>query len=69
MNRAEIPAPNVARADADGFHVECPECRDFVTVDLVEREVESGGHHSEPDMARYERHYRKEHGSNVDRDV
>jgi hypothetical protein len=61
MNNAEIPAPNVARADADGFYVECPACREFVAVDLVEHEVESGGHHSEPDMARYEAHYRREH--------
>jgi hypothetical protein len=61
MNRAEIPAPNVARADADGFHVECPACREFVTVDLVEHEVETGGYHAEPDMAKYEAHYREEH--------
>lgn len=41
--------------------MECPACREFVAVDLVEHEVESGGHHSEPDMARYEAHYRREH--------
>jgi hypothetical protein len=58
----EIPQPNVTRADSDGFHVECPECRDWITVPLVEHKIETGGHHSDPDMKPYETHYTEAHG-------
>lgn len=56
-----IPQPSITRADSAGFHVECPTCLLWVTVDLVEREVETGGFHSEPDMARYVAHHEAEH--------
>jgi hypothetical protein len=39
-------------------------CGEFIDVDTVEHEVGEGdrrGHHTEPDPARYEAHFRKEH--------
>jgi hypothetical protein len=62
MNNDEIPAPNVARADSEGFYLQCPACGEFVKVDLIESKVESGGYHSEADVAKYQSHYREQHG-------
>jgi hypothetical protein len=59
----DIPQPSITRADGDGFHVECPTCLTWITVPLVEREVETGGYHAEPDMAPYETHHIEAHTS------
>jgi hypothetical protein len=64
MSRPTVPQPNVWRCENGQYSAECPECQVFVDVDSVEHEVGEGirrGHHTEPDPARYEAHYRKEH--------
>lgn len=64
MSKREVPQPNVARCENGQYSLQCPECLVFIDVDSVEREVGDGdrrGHHTEPDPARYEAHFRKEH--------
>lgn len=59
-----IVQPNVVRCEDGQYSAECPGCGEFIEVDAVEHEVGEGlfrGHHTEPDMAKLEAHYRKEH--------
>jgi hypothetical protein len=59
-----VPQPSVARCENGAYSLQCPECGEFIDVDSVEHEVGEGdrrGHHTEPDPARYEAHFRKEH--------
>jgi hypothetical protein len=57
----ETPQPNITRADAEGFHVECPACRSWITVPLEDVPQPAGGYQAEPDMTPYEQHYQAEH--------
>jgi hypothetical protein len=67
MSKRAIPQANVYRCENGQYQAECPGCGQFVDVDSVEHDLgldERGvslGHHTEPDPARFEAHYRSEH--------
>jgi hypothetical protein len=61
--KREVPPVNVYRCENGQYQAECPGCGEFVDVESVEHDLGEGrGHHTEPDPALYEAHYRSAHG-------
>jgi hypothetical protein len=66
MPDKEIPQGAI-RCDNGQYQAQCPECGEWIDVKSVEvkqpdrPDGQHPGYHTDPDLARYERHYRKEH--------